>query len=210
MSEKVFDIHIITDPDTVTRDGVSSDGKPISKADLKAHLTNMRKHYENRGVHTIYVKDLGDLVRQVQGQAQKKGAKIRNLIIGAHGAYGVCRIGKTLVNGDKNDAAALRKLRPLFAKDANVYILACHTGQSENALKNISDAFGGVKVHGYTGNIVTTDYWLDVGMNEEGEHLVCFKNLKDEGCDKAKSLLPHREQELRMQRALDLRRGPPN
>ena len=101
------------------------------------------------------------------------------MIIAAHGDVGVVRVGTTGVNGDKYDAATLAGLKPLLAKDANVYILACHTGQREETLRSLSNALGGVKVHGYTGSIVTSDYWIDVGM-EEGKHIVCFKNMCDE------------------------------
>ena len=70
MPDNVIDIHAITDPDTVKR---GDKEHPIE--DLKGQLTNMRRHYENRGIQTIYVKSLGDLVRQAQEQAQKKARR---------------------------------------------------------------------------------------------------------------------------------------
>jgi TolA-binding protein len=188
MSDNVIDIHAITDPDTVKR---GDKEHPID--DLKGQLTNMRRHYENRGIQTIYVKSLSDLVRQAQEQAKKKGTKIRNLIIAGHGDVGIVRVGTSGVNGDKYDAATLAGLKPFLAKDADVYILACHTGQREETLRSLSNALGGVKVHGYTGSIVTTDYWIDVGMVEEGKHIVCFKNR----CDEPKAPVPSPEQERR-------------
>ncbi len=170
MPDNEIDIHAITDPDTVKR---GDKEHPIE--DLKDQLTNLHRHYQNRGVQTIYVKSLADLVRQAQEQAQQKGAKIRNLIIAAHGDVGIVRVGTTGVNGDKYDAATLAGLKPLLTKDANVYIMACHTGQREETLRSLSNALGGVKVHGYTGSVETTDYWIDVALSAEGKHVVASR-----------------------------------
>jgi hypothetical protein len=116
------------------------------------------------------------------------------LIIAGHGDVGIVRVGTSAVNGDKYDAATLAGLKPFLAKDADVYILACHTGQRET-LWSLSNALGGVKVHG--GSIVTTDYWIDVGMVEEGKHIVCFKNI----CDQPKPPIISPEQQQRDDRA---------
>jgi hypothetical protein len=190
MPEKEIDIYTIQDPDTI-----KGDSGPHSKEDLKGSLENMERHYRHRGVHTIYVKDIDDFVRQVQAEAQSKSAKIRNLIIGAHGAPGFVYLGKNPVNGDNKELATLGKLAPFFAKGANVYLLSCRTGQKEELLQGISSAFGGVNVHGYTARIETTDYWLNVSLDVEdvddrgkkGKHVVCFKNR----CDESKGSLPY-------------------
>jgi hypothetical protein len=211
MPEKEIDIYTIQDPDTE-----KSGSAEHSKEDLQGQLTNLHRHYQQKGVHTIYVKDIRDFVRQVQAQTQNKGAKIRNLIIAAHGWPGFVRIGKDPVNGSEDELAILGKLAPLFARDANVYLLSCRTGQKGELLKNFSRAFGGVKVHGYTGYIVTTDYWINVtlddgtenddGTGKKGKHVVCFKNRK-EGCEESKGSLPYPVKTGQDWRALD--RWPP-
>lgn len=186
MPGREIDIYTIQDPDSI-----KSGDERHSKEDLQGQLTNLQRHYRNKGVHTIYVKDIHDFVRQVQAQTQNKGVKIRNLIIAAHGFPGFVYIGKNPVNGDDRELAILRKLAPSFARDANVYLLSCRTGQKDELLKKFSRAFGGVNVHGYTGFITTTDYWfkvnLDDGTEEGGKHVVCFRNR----CEESKRSLPY-------------------
>jgi hypothetical protein len=190
MSDTDFDIYVIQDPDGYL------DLPPDSerKGDLQGQLYNLHRYFWARGDHPVYVKDLNDFVLQILVQVATKMGKIKTLVIAAHGAPGVFYIGKSPINGSEKDLAALRKLAPFFAKDANVYILACRCGQSEELLWKLSRAFGGVKVHGYTDYIVTTDYGITVtledGTENGGKHLVCLRNGK---CTQTKDPLPRRK-----------------
>jgi len=206
MSETDFDIYVVQDPDSYLYLPPDSD----RKGDLQGQLYNLYKFFSGRGDHPIYVKNIKDFVLQVTVQvlikrqatfASGATAKIGTLVIAAHGAPGVFYIGSTPVNGDKDDLAELRKLAPFFARDANVYILACRCGQTQDLLVKLSGALGGVKVHGYTDYIVTKDYGfkatLNDGTEDGGKHLVCLRSGR---CTETKDPIP-------LSRDVDL--GPP-
>lgn len=117
--------------------------------------------------------------------SQKRGKKIKTLVIAGHGASNHFDIGNEHVGLDPDYVERIDKLKliaPSLAKDADVYILACKAGNDDKLLKRVSMALGGVRVHGYTGYIWTTSYWafvtLDDSVNPEdgGHEVVCLSN----------------------------------
>jgi len=198
MSDTDFDIYVIQDPDYYVYLPKDSE----SKDSLQGQLYNLHRFFAARRDNPIYVKSLKDFVLQVLVQVIIKrqaamaspagltslasgGGKIRNLIIAAHGSPGVVYIGSNAITGSDKELAELRKLAPYFARDANVYVLACRCGQTEDLLRKLSGAFGGAKVHGYTDYIVTRDYGITVtlsdGTDNGGKHIVCFRTGKCTG-----------------------------
>jgi hypothetical protein len=132
---------------------------------------------------TLLVSDTNDFIKKVSNVAKGKGAKIKNLVIASHGGPGHFYFGNQLIDEDQNERLSrLRVLIPLLAEDADVYVLACRTGQDQALLMKMSWALGGVRVHGYTDYIRTTSYGLfvtlDDGVNAEagGHEVVCLRN----------------------------------
>src|SRR5262245_57005071 len=157
MSGKQIDIYIVQ-----YRDTYDYEQTPERKDALKGQLYNLKRYF---GSGSIYVKDVDEFITQVFVQVVSKGARIRNLVIAAHGSPGVFYIGKNSITaGEQSDTefASLRLLAPFFAKDANVYVLACRTAQREPVLQRLSHTLGGVKVHGYTAYIETTNNWISI------------------------------------------------
>ena len=73
----------------------------------------------------------------------------------------------------------LRVLAPIFAKDADVYIMACKTGNDGTLLRRISTILGGVRVHGFTNYVYATNYlyWIatvDDDTDGENREIVCW------------------------------------
>ena len=72
----------------------------------------------------------------------------------------------------------LRILAPIFTRDANVYIMACKTGNDGTLLRRVSTVLGGVKVHGYTDFVTATNYLLWASVDDEADdgnrEIVCW------------------------------------
>src|SRR5262245_6722694 len=143
----------------------------------EGYLSDLSRYY--RFGLSITVHDINDFIVKLNAMAVMNEASIKNLIIGSHGAggrYAWFRIGNEQIdNGTlKDQIPSLKRVAPLFTKDANVYILACHTGTSQTLLKRVSNALGGVTVHGYTGRIEVDGGTVDMGR--DGEHTVCVRD----------------------------------
>ena len=110
-------------------------------------------YYKYNGA--VMVQNTPEFVKLVLSKVtQGSGAMIKTLIIGSHGAggtYGYFRIGNDIVDaGSGKELVSLTVLTPFFSKYAEVYILACNTGQNHVLLNKVSTALGGVGVTAMT------------------------------------------------------------
>src|SRR5882724_3158267 len=167
---KTIDIFVIQNTDKC----VESDDKD----NCEGYLQSLFAYYYFNGA--IIVSDIPDFIDVVTKKVMMSGgAKIKNLVIGSHGhgdgypgAY--FRIGSAVIDHASTDhLTSLGLLAPFFAKDADVFILACHTGQSKVLLQKVSKALGGIRVHGYTESIETNGFTLDDGTRDGGQQIVC-------------------------------------
>jgi hypothetical protein len=142
------------------------------------------KYYET----SIPVRNITDFITRVIVEVGARKRRISKLVIGSHGdgvpyGTGYFHIGETLIdNEDKhNRIDRLKNLAPFFEPDAEVYILACHTGFAITLLQKVSKALGGIAVHGYTGYITTTNYLLGVSVDDDvGDEFALFANTDSE------------------------------
>jgi hypothetical protein len=176
--EKTIDLYLIQSPQVVPDDD-----------NLRGYNRDLLRAYKN----SIPIQDVNQFIGVIIAQVFSRGRKIKKLVIGSHGTglptgYGLFYIGKTAFTIDLFDdfaAAQLASLRGLghyFARDADVYIMACKTGRDDTLLRAVSTALGGVRVHGYTDYITTTNWWIfgssvDDGTDDEGTEIVCWPTV---------------------------------
>jgi len=166
---KTIDVFVIQNTDKCV--------KADDKDNCEGYLQDLLRYYYFNGA--VAVADIWDFIAVVTKKVMMSGgAKIKNLVIGSHGHGGAgayFRIGSDVIDhASTTELTSLRLLRPCFAKDADVFILACHTGQSKVLLQKVSEALGGVRVHGYTENIETNGFTLDDGTRDGGRQIVCI------------------------------------
>jgi hypothetical protein len=132
MSNDTMDLYLIQDPADY----------PKSKDD--GNYTGYLQDLLNAHKNSISVHDVRDFVQKVMTQYMIRCRRIKKMVIGAHGAGGASgfggmfRIGKSWVTRDtKVELNTLRVLAPLFARDADVYIVACHTGYDQVVLNSV-------------------------------------------------------------------------
>ncbi|MEZ5427648.1 MAG: hypothetical protein R2747_15375 [Pyrinomonadaceae bacterium] len=102
----------------------------------------------------------------------EKVLKIRHLILEGHGNEFGFSIGKdkiTLETFHKYSFHFL-SLMPLFTRDAVITLDQCETGNEEELLKMVSNAFGGVTVKAYTGETRV------IRPNAPGKWVTCVLN----------------------------------
>src|SRR5262245_59139934 len=126
MSARTMDLYLIQDPDVVWDDGNSP----------KGYNRDLLRYYKN----SIPIRDIWDFVGRITFEVARKRRLIKNLIIGAHGSglpdgTGNFKIGRTwIIAGDddssRRDLNTLRRVAPFFVRDADVYIVACRTGNA--------------------------------------------------------------------------------
>jgi hypothetical protein len=135
------------------------------------------------------VRDIDDFVGRVLAASFMAGKKVTKLVIGSHGSgidsgYGNFHIGKTVINTDPDDYKMLKQklwpIRTVLAAHAHVYLLSCRTGKSTALLGGVSDALGGIAVHGFTDYISTLNLYVytsvDDGTEDGGKEIVCWSN----------------------------------
>ena len=165
---KTIDIFVIQNTDSCS--------KAIDKDNCEGYLLDLLGYYYFNGAVTVT--DIWSFIGTVTTKVMMSGgAKIKNLVIGSHGHGGpgaYFRIGNDVVDhASTKELTALTLLKPFFAKDADVFILACHTGQSKILLQRVSKSLGGVRVHGYTECIGTDGFTLDDGTRDGGDQILC-------------------------------------
>jgi hypothetical protein len=167
--------------------------------DKKDYDRDLLKAYKN----SIPVSDITDFIGRCRQEVKEAGGDLIDLlVIGSHGWGG--EIGQPGSGGfyiGQNRIALmfpenierLRVLSPLFRKTAHVYIMACRTGNDDKLLREVSSVLGGVAVHGYTGYITTSGFWLSATVDYrvgdpyetefplkeqvgEAKHIVCWSN----------------------------------
>jgi hypothetical protein len=170
MSDETMDLYLIQTPDSCSGDENAS-----------GYLKDLLSAYRN----SVPVRDIQDFILRVITESLQRRRQIKKLVIGSHGAglgpgrRGSFYIGKNIIDRDEEEKLnSLRILAPFFAKNADVFILACRTGNDDFLLRKVSTVLGGVRVHGYTDYITTTNYWLwasvDDGTDDEGNEVVCL------------------------------------
>lgn len=177
MPFKTMNLYLIQSPDTVP----SSDGNP-DHDNPKDFLRNMLAAYR----HSIPVRDIGDFVGRVLAEFFGRRRLVKKLIIGAHGyglpsGVGLFYIGKEIIMNDDDGEKKLERLRILravFAPNADVFIMACKTGNDGTLLRKVSAVLGGVRVHGYTDFVTATNYLLWSSVDDEtddgNQEIVCW------------------------------------
>jgi hypothetical protein len=180
--EKTIDIFVLQPPDKCV-DAHNPD-------DCRDYLSGLKTYYQFNGI--TQVQDIQDFIKQIGEQVAKSGAKIKKLVIGSHGIGGkgaYFRIGNNVIDQSSfPEIDALRRAAPFFAKNADVFIMACRTGQNETLLKRVSKALGGVKVHGYTDGIETDGITVDI--EGDGKENVCTESE----CTKTDPRFPDRKE----------------
>jgi hypothetical protein len=183
MSGKTIDIVVIQTPEKCV--------SATDKDNCEGYLSALSTYYQYNSATTV--KDIPDFINRIIAKVGSSGGRIKNLVIGSHGAgghYAYFRIGNDIIdNGSPDKINSLRILAPFFAKDADVFILACHTGENRTLLEKVSTALGGVKVHGYTGRIETDGITVDDGTSGGGKQTVCLRG----NCTDTHQPLPDRE-----------------
>ena len=169
MSDETIDLYLIQDPDVVFPDNDNTRG----------FNRELLRYYNN----SIRIKNIWEFIFRLNVEVTVRRKLIKKLIIGSHGSgipsgYGTFHIGSTLLNHEDDDINLLKRVAHLFVKEADVYIMACRTGYDQALLRKVSNALGGVRVHGYTDYITTTNYGLfvtlDDGTDDEGSEIVCL------------------------------------
>jgi hypothetical protein len=176
MSDKTMDLYLIQSPEAAFPD----------EDNVRGYNRDLLRYFKN----SVPIIDLGDFICRIAREVGARRRLIKKLVIGSHGAgfgdgYGYFHIGKTLIRtGDDKEINTLKLIARFFVKDADVYLLACQTGQSTKLLRKVSAALGGVRVHGYTDYITTTNtgpfQWpfggvsVDDGTDDEGKEIVCL------------------------------------
>ena len=181
---KTIDIFVIQPLDRC----VSADNKD----NCEGYLANILTYYKYNGAFTV--QDTDDFVRQISAMVRKSdGAKIKTLVIGSHGRDGrdgYFRIGNDVIDAfSVTELHTLKTLAPYFSQDADVFIMACKVGGNQRVLQKVSEALGGVRVHGYTANIITTEESVDDGTRDGGKHVVCMRS----NCANTDQRLPARK-----------------
>jgi hypothetical protein len=176
-----MDLYLIQDPKTpLPRD---PDPEVDDPSGYNEHLL---RYYRN----SVPIRNIQDLLDRIRYEVTTRKRLIKRLIIGSHGAYvypypgarsgtGYFYIGKTYISESSDDEMMLLSgVARFFVRNADVYIVACKTGNDTAVLKKLSKALGGVRVHGYTDYITTTNYGLfvtlDDGTEDGGQHIVCL------------------------------------
>jgi hypothetical protein len=183
MSAETMDLYLIQSPVVLPDDD-----------NLRGYNRDLLKAYKN----SIPVRDIGDFISRILMEVMKRHRLIKKLVIGSHGTglptgYGLFYIGRDKIQtgegwwegkyveigeAERQRLDCLRVLAPVFARDADVYVMACKTGNDGALLRKVSQALGGVRVHGYTDYITTTNYWLSVsvddGTDDGGKEIVCW------------------------------------
>jgi hypothetical protein len=168
MSDEM-DLYLIQSPDVLLDDD-----------NLRGYNKDLLRAYKN----SIPVTDMWDFIGRLTIEVTTHHRLIKKLVIGSHGAgivegTGHFFLGGTMLNARSiNEINNLRVIAPFFAKNADVYILACKTGYAGELLRKVSKALGGVRVHGYTDYITTSNWGLwvtvDDGTDDEGKEIVCW------------------------------------
>jgi hypothetical protein len=174
---ETMDIYLVQSPDVVPEsDGVPDHDSP------KDFLRNMLKAYKTG----IPVRDTPDFVGRVLYEYFSRAKLVKKMVIGSHGTglptgYGIFHIGRDIIMDDDDGHKKLEKLRvlaPIFTRDADVYIMACKTGNDGTLLRRVSTALGGVKVHGFTDFVTATNYWLWASVDDEtddgNKEIICW------------------------------------
>ena len=154
-----MDIYLVSDPDVALEDAGPGNASP------RDYLNNMLKAW----IGSIRVRDVAHFNACVLYQYFSRQKKVRKMVIGCHGTglttgYGMFEIGTDIISDDDDGHKLLQKmmiLRPVFALNADVYIMACKTGNDASLLRRISVALGNVRVHGYTDFVTSTNYLCD-------------------------------------------------
>jgi len=174
---ETMDLYLVQSPDVVPE----SDGNPDHDSP-KDFLRNMLKAYKD----SIPVRDTADFRARVLVEFFSKRKLIKKMVIGSHGTglpngYGIFHIGRDIIMDDDDGRQKLDQLRvlaPLFAPDADVYIMSCKTGNDGSLLRRISIVLGGVRVHGYTDFVTATNYLLWASVDDEtddgNKEIVCW------------------------------------
>jgi len=171
MSDDTFDLYLIQAPETAFP----------SDDNTRGYNRDLLRAYKG----SLPVQNIGDFIGKVIFESLRRHQKIKKLVIGSHGAglpggYGHFYIGENTLDVKDERIEYLSLIKPYLAADADVYILACKTGFDEPLLQRVSRVLGGVRVHGYTEFITTTNYlfFIDVddGTDDGGRHIVCLPN----------------------------------
>lgn len=168
-----MDLYFIQDPDVVFPDDDNTRG----------YNRDLIKYYKT----SIPIRNIHEFIARVSAEVAARRKLIKKLVIGSHGnglvsdtgtRFGHFYIGETNLTEDDKRIELLKYIAPLLVKDADVYIVACKTGLATPLLQKVSKALGGVRVHGYTDYITTTNYLvfvtLDDGTDDEGAEVVCL------------------------------------
>ena len=177
MSYRTMDLYLIQDPKTP----LPKDPDPEAD-DPSGYNEHLLRYYRN----SVPIRDVQDFLVRIRTEVMTRKRLIKRLIIGSHGGYtggpsgvGYFYIGKTYMSefSDK-EFMLLSGVASFFVRNADVYIVACKTGNDSAVLRKLSKALGGVRVHGYTDYITTTNYGLfitlDDGTEDGGRHIVCL------------------------------------
>jgi len=172
-----LELYLITDPATENQKDSNATG----------YLQDLLDNYQPEGA--MAVRNVDDFVNRVVAVCLLTGKKVRKLVIGCHGngldtGSGVFHIGATPYVSSKDDAEELKKklapIVPWLTAHADVYILTCKAGKSTVLLGMVSDALGGVAVHGFTDFIYTTSFLgytsVDDQTDDGADEIVCWSN----------------------------------
>lgn len=189
-NDQTMNLYLIQDPDNLPHMPHDKDNED----DPRDYDENLLKYFKS----SVPVRDIWDFVFRISFEVAREKRLIKKLIIGSHGGYepagssgvGFFYIGKSYISaglGSAGEREVLKRVAQFFVKDADVYILACRTGNDKDVLQAVSKALGGIRVHGFTNYITTTDYGplgiitLEDGTEDGGKHIVCVPG----GCREA-------------------------
>ena len=170
MADDGVELYLITDPATENQ----------SDSNATGYLQDLLDNYQSEGA--MAVRNVDDFVNRVIAVCQLTGKKVRKLVIGCHGSTGVFHIGATTYTWDDADKlkTKLAPIVPWLTAHADVYLLSCKVANKPLALSILSDALGGVAVHGFTDWIYTTSFLgytsVDDQTDDGANEVVCWSN----------------------------------
>ena len=131
----------------------------------------------------ILIKGIDDLVTRVVQTCNKRGGRVKAMVLASHGNSAVFDIGANTASAGDPRLWKLAVLRGWFTPGAVVVINACECGQNHELMRQLAVILG-VTVIAYTGDIDVYKWGPFEGVVPGGNKVICTAS----GCRETNSM----------------------